>query len=230
MKHTRQIANASGQNMAPTRMGMLTVLLLLCMSGTAMHAEASDKKASREREALRRVQQQLSQVQGEMTAIEQEKSRLMADLEQARASSSSVESKAARLQHGLNASKQQLSALTHELVLVKEGLATTARQLDETRKTLDETAQALQQTKAEKNHLEGIKARNERELASCERKNVALYGVGRSLMDRFESKTCGETLVQKEPFTGLKQVETENLLEEYRDKLDDQKYIKAPDG
>jgi septal ring factor EnvC (AmiA/AmiB activator) len=230
MKHTRHIAKASRKNMAPTRMGMLTIMFFLCMFGAVLHAEASDKKTSREREALRRVQQQLSQVQGEMTAIEQEKSRLMADLEQARASSSSVESKAARLQHGLSTSKQQLSALTQELVLVKEELVTTAKQLDETRTTLDETARTLQQTKAEKNHLEATRERNERELASCERKNVALYIVGRSLMDRFESKTCGETLAQKEPFTGLKQVETENLLEEYRDKLDDQKYIKVPGG
>jgi len=82
----------------------------------------------------------------------------------------------------------------------------------------------------EKQNLEAIKVRNERDMASCERRNLALYEVGRSLMDRFEHKTCGETLAQKEPFTGLKKVETENLLEEYRDKLDDQKLIKPPGG
>ncbi len=47
-------------------------------------------------------------------------------------------------------------------------------------------------------------------------------------MTRFEQKTCGEILAQKEPFTGLKRVEVENLLEEYRDKLDEQKLIKPP--
>jgi hypothetical protein len=46
-------------------------------------------------------------------------------------------------------------------------------------------------------------------------------------MDRFEHKTCGERLAEKEPFTGFKKVETENLLEEYRDKLDDQKTHQA---
>ena len=230
MKHTRHITNASSPNTVSAWRGKLSIVLLLCMSGAAMHAEASDKKASREREALRRAQQQLSQVQGEMTTLEQERGQLMADLEQAKASSSSIESKAARLQHGLNTSKQQLSALAQELVLVKEDLVTTSAQLAETRKTLADTTQGLQQTKAEKHHLEVTQERNERELASCERKNVALYSVGRSLMDRFESKACGETLAQKEPFTGLKQVETENLLEEYRDKLDDQKYIKVPGG
>jgi hypothetical protein len=49
-------------------------------------------------------------------------------------------------------------------------------------------------------------------------------------MTRFEQKSCNEILVQKEPLFGLKRVEIENLLEEYRDKLDEQKLIKAPGG
>lgn len=230
MKQPRRITDFSGVCHAPTRLGTLSLALLVCLASITLHAEASDKKASREREALRRVQQQLSQVQGGMATLEQEKTKLTADLGEAQESSKAMESKAARLQRELGSSKQQVSALANELTLAKEELATTSQQLAETSKTLAGTTQSLQQTEAEKRNLEAIKARNEREMASCERKNVALYEVGRSLMDRFEHKTCGETLAQKEPFTGLKQVETENLLEEYRDKLDDQKLLKAPGG
>jgi len=230
MLSIRRTTDAFGFYSKMTRLGMLSLALLLCMAGASVDAQAADKKASREREALRRVQQQLSQVQGEMAALEQVKAKLAVDLEKALSSSKAVEGKMARLQREINAGKQQQSALAKELTQVKEELATTAQQLAETKKTLAETTQTLQQTDAEKRNLEAIKARNEREIASCERKNLALYEVGRSLMDRFEHKTCGETLAQKEPFTGLKQVETENLLEEYRDKLDEQKIVKAPDS
>ena len=120
--------------------------------------------------------------------------------------------------------------MTGELAQVKETLAATAQQLAETRKTLAEATQTLQQTEAAKRNLETVKASNERDIASCERKNLALYEVGRSLMDRFEHKTCGEVLADKEPFTGIRKVETENLMEEYRDKLDDQKLIRPPGG
>jgi len=216
--------------MCPNRLGALSLALLLCMAGLAPHAEASDKKASREREALRRVQLQLSQVQGELAAAEQEKARLAADLEKAQASSKAETDKVAHLKHGLGASKQQLASVTTELAQVKDELATTAQHLAETQKTLAETTRTLQQTEAEKRNLETIKARNERDITSCEHRNLALYALGRSLMDRFEHKSCGETLAEKEPFTGLKKVETENLLEEYRDKLDDQKFIKPPGG
>lgn len=230
MKQTRPMAAEFSTRRGPIHWGTLTLALLVCMSSASMHADAADKRASREREMLRRIQQQLSQTQGDMAALEQEKAKLAADLEQAQAASKEVEGKMATLQSGLGTSKRQLSSLATELTQTKEELATTAQQLAETRKTLTETTQTLQQTQAEKRNLESIKVRNEAEVASCERKNLELYQIGRSLMDRFEHKTCGETLAQKEPFTGLKQVETENLLEEYRDKLDEQKLIKPPGG
>lgn len=230
MKQVRRINPYFSACLVPIRLGALSLALMLCLAGVAVHAEASDKKASREREALRRVQQQLSQVQGQIASLEQEKGKLAEDLDKVQASSKVVESKAARLQGELNAGKQQQTSLTQELVLAKEALATAAQNLAETRKTLSEITLALQQAAAEKRDLEAIKVRNERDMASCERRNLALYEVGRSLMFRFEHKTCGETLAQKEPFTGLKKVETENLLEEYRDKLDDQKLIKQPGG
>jgi septal ring factor EnvC (AmiA/AmiB activator) len=231
MKQTRLITDYFKLRRALLRkLGMATFALLMCTAGVATHADASDKRASREREALRRVQQQLSQVQGDMATLEQEKATLTADLDKAAASSKAVEGKAARLQRELGASKQQIASLTRELTLAKEALATTAQHLSETKTALTETSRTLQQTEAEKRNLEAIKARNALDIAACERKNGALYELGRSLMDRFEHKTCGETLAEKEPFTGLKKVETENLLEEYRDKLDDQKLIKPPGG
>lgn len=227
MKHIRCISDYFNVGMAPSRWSGLLLFALLCMSGAATHADASDK---REREALRRVQQQMVRMQGDMAALEQEKTRLSADLDKAAASSKAEEGKAARLQRELGASKRQQASVSQELTLTKEALATTAQHLAETQKTLAETSRTLQQTEAEKRDLETLKARNARDMAVLERDNVALYALGRSLMDRFKHKTCGEILEEKEPFTGLKKVETENLMEEYRDKLDDQKYLKPPGG
>ena len=211
----------------------MTLAVLLCL-GMLSPTHAADKK-SREREALRRMQQQLSQVKGQVGTLEQEKAKLLEDLNKVQASSEAVESEAARLQGEVKASKRQQLSVTKELTLLKERLATTEQRLSETQKTLTETTakltettRTLQQTDTEKRNLEAVKVRNEGDLTSCERKNVALYQVGRSLMDRFERKTCGEILAQKDPFTGLKRVETENLLEGYRDKLDEQKWIKPP--
>jgi chromosome segregation ATPase len=226
---TRNSAASEGIKMS-SRLGSLSIVLLLCLAGVSWHAEAADKKAGREREAFRRVQQQLAQAQGQIATLEQEKAKLTEDLGKSQAASKAAEGQSASLQREVKAGKQQQSSQANELALVKAELSTTAQQLADTRKHLDETTRALQQATADKNDLQAIKSRNEREISACESKNLALYTVGRSLMERFEHKSCGETLAQSDPFTGIKKVETENLLEEYRDKLDEQKLIKPPGG
>jgi small-conductance mechanosensitive channel len=228
---TQNSVNSTRITMASrsTFLSML-LLLLLCMCGVSLHAEAADKKAGREREALHRMQQQLAQVQGQIATLEQEKAQLTDDLEKSQAASKAAAGQSASLQREVKAGKQQQASKAKELALAKEESGTTAQQLADTRKKLDETARALQQATADKSNLEAIKSRHEREISACESKNLALYKVGRSLMERFEHKTCGETLAQSDPFTGVKKVETENLLEEYRDKLDEQKLVKPPGG
>jgi chromosome segregation ATPase len=228
MNQTNRNSIAWGGVSMSSRLGLLSLALLLCLTGLSFHADASDKKAGREREALRRVQQQLVQAQGQIATLEQEKAKLTEDLGKSQSASKAAEGQAIGLQREVKAGKQQQSAQAKELALAKAESSTIAQQLADTRKRLDETTQALKQATADKNNLESIKSRNEREISACESKNLALYGVGRSLMERFEHKTCGEALAQGDPFTGIKKVETENLLEEYRDKLDEQKLIKPP--
>ncbi|MDO9448997.1 MAG: hypothetical protein Q7J21_00820, partial [Rugosibacter sp.] len=60
-------------------------------------------------------------------------------------------------------------------------------------------------------------------LAACEAKNAKLHGYGVDLLDKYEKKGCGAALLQADPFTQLKRVEIENLMEDYREKLDEQK-------
>ena len=62
-----------------------------------------------------------------------------------------------------------------------------------------------------------------KDLAASEAKNLQLYKYSVELMDRYKNKGVWSGVAQMEPFTGLKRVEIENLLDEYRDKLEAQK-------
>jgi hypothetical protein len=95
---------------------------------------------------------------------------------------------------------------------------------------LAETRRTLEQTQGEARGLEAVKTRRERELALCEDNNRKLYELGRELMVLYERQGVGDVLARREPFTGLRQVEVENLMEAYRDKLDEHKLIKPPGG
>lgn len=214
-----------------------TLLLIPCLLAAFSAHAADDKRASREREMLRRVQQQLQQVEGKIATLEQDKAKLGQDLQAAEQETKRAKSRAWKLDRDLKAEQHKRAVLEKDLELTRKDLAEEKARLADsqkalggTREKLAETQRSLQVASADKERLEGVKARNEQQIALCEDRNVKLYQIGRDLMVRYDKKTCEDAMKQREPFTGLKQVEVDNLLEEYRDRLDEQRLIKAPGG
>lgn len=215
---------------------LIALFLLMAFVSPLVQADA-ERRASRERELLRRVQGQLQQAQAQLGTLEQEKARLAQSLSEAEKARNAVQGRVARLNREVAQERQQREALQKDLDLARQEAAQLRTQLAQERErlagtqgSLAETQARLRDTEAERQGLERAKARLERELAASEERNRALYALGRELMVRFENKTCGEILAEKEPFTGLRRVQTENLLEYYRDKLDEHKLIKPPGG
>ena len=62
----------------------------------------------------------------------------------------------------------------------------------------------------------------------CEGNNLALYNYGRELLAAYQSKGPLTAIAQKEPMLGIGGVKMENLLEEYRDKLDEKRLPTSP--
>jgi chromosome segregation ATPase len=54
-------------------------------------------------------------------------------------------------------------------------------------------------------------------------KNLALFKVGNEILDRYDRFGLGDALTAREPFVGLTKVKFQNLVQDYQDKLDDQK-------
>jgi chromosome segregation ATPase len=54
-------------------------------------------------------------------------------------------------------------------------------------------------------------------------KNLALYKVGTEVLDRYEKFGLGDALTAREPFVGLTRVRFQNLVQDYQDKLSEQK-------
>jgi hypothetical protein len=52
---------------------------------------------------------------------------------------------------------------------------------------------------------------------------MRLYLHGRDLVESCRDRSAFDSVLRLEPFTGLRRVELENTLEEYRDKLDAQR-------
>ncbi len=65
-------------------------------------------------------------------------------------------------------------------------------------------------------------------LASCQTKNAELFNLGNQILDAYSHKDdLFGSIANREPFTGLKRVELENIVQDDRDKLMDNHIISA---
>lgn len=211
--------------------------LLICLLLLGVELASANPPNSREREMLRRAQRQMQDLQSQLASLQQDKAKLAQEQAQTTREVASTRDRLRRAQHALTTEKAahettraELEQSGKELAALRERLTATAATLSDTRAALAASEAKLARAEANIRELQALKTRQEREIALCEDKNMKLYQTGRELMTRFEQKTCGEILAQKEPFLGLKRVEIENLLEEYRDKLDADRLIKPPGG
>jgi hypothetical protein len=118
--------------------------------------------------------------------------------------------------------------LTDELQTSKTEAAELKRRLEEMTAKEQGTAQRLQVSEMDSRKLQGEIKLSRGETSSCEAKNLALYGYGRDLLAKYERKGIWTSLKAAEPFTQLERVNIENVLEEYRDKLDADKLASTP--
>ena len=96
-----------------------------------------------------------------------------------------------------------------------------ARPCKQTQATLDTTRRGGEQASAQ---LSTQLAAQTRRADACEEKNAQLYSVTMDLIDRYrENRGAWEKFLLSEPFTGLKSVEVENLLDDMRSKAKDSK-------
>lgn len=191
-------------------------------------AWSEDKGASREREALRRAQQQVQQIRQEKTTLEekiagfeQEKTTLAQERDKlVGAVQARARSEGAKLQLALDAMTQEKQTLLAQKVELEQRLA------DLTTKQSG-TERELAKTQGQQKQVETTLLARDQQVASCEDKNAKLYQHGRDLIAQCRDRSATDAVLRLEPFTGIGRVAIENLLEEYRDKVDAQKITSA---
>jgi len=203
------------------------LFLALLLPGLTPYAHAEDdKKAGREREMLRRAQQALRQAETERAALQSEKLALEDKLKLASA-------QAARLpevEKKLGDAERRNRALGAELTRSRQSNAELEKKLADANTRYAQLSQthteSLRTLASRDNQIKlqiGTLTQTRTEVAACEEKNVKLYGYATELMQRYRDKGAFDALTQAEPVTGLKQARIDNLLEEYRDKLETQR-------
>jgi chromosome segregation ATPase len=202
------------------------VLVLALALGLATAASAAEKD-SREREALRRVQQNAAKLQAEKTALEREKQELTAKMDTTAKELGSARGEAAR-------QKRLAAALDKEVETLRSENAALKTQFDATSKSLADTSRQCQadgelarqnqkRVEAINGNLKAMHEKEEAERKSCVANNLKLKIIAHEILDRYQRKGVWQGLLQAEPFTQIKSVEIENLVQDYQDRIDDLK-------
>ena len=202
---------------------IFTIVLIASVFSLPSHAQTE-----RSGNADARVLQQLQQITGEKTALQAENAKLKQDVEQLRkdlagttAAKNAAESKAKNLQ--ANASRGDQSGKQAE-----EQLERTRGQLQELVTKFRETAQTLRDVETDRATAKTELAAQQRDFKACVDRSAGLYNLNAEILDKMENRGFWSSIAEREPFTKIKRVELENLIDDYRYRADELKRQQAP--
>ena len=213
MSHRCSRIRARASHWRPTVGLVIAVLMLLTLPPHTSHAqqpgaEAGAQALARAQSLLRQLAQQKAEVDAELAKLRAEASRLKKDVAGTKASLEDTTTE-------LVAAQRENSGVRAKLGSTEKGLAKTTAQLRDVVGKYKEQAAVLRATQADLADTQATLAATSAELADAEKKNLALYQLNKKILAEFEQEGPWDGLLRKEPFTGLKRVEIENLVQEY---------------
>ncbi|PTR08027.1 hypothetical protein C8R32_106109 [Nitrosospira sp. Nsp5] len=194
-------------------------LFIFPMSPTAP-AWSADKKETRQREAQRRTQQAIKQAQAKTAELEQANTELGNKLKE-------QEQRVSEAQQNLDGFSRKNKRLAEDYAKEQGKAADLEARLKEaesnlrqTRTELAEVSTLQLETQRQFKTMASEKTALDATLATCSGKNEQLYQFGRELINHVERPEGFTSILRAEPFTQIKRVELENIFQDYRDNLD----------
>lgn len=202
-------------------------LVIPSFAPSAFAQDANARQANRDREILRRVQEAQKQAEEARARAESEKAAVEGQLADVQKKAKAVEAgvaqerrRSADLQQKLDAMTRDHATADAERRSLAEKLRQAQAQIEQATAELARREDALNARASEIAALQSSGRQGAAALAVCEEKNGALVGVATELMEKYRDVGFWEALKRREPFTRVRRVEVENLLEEYRDRVE----------
>jgi chromosome segregation ATPase len=170
--------------------------------------------------SLAKAKYLLKSLQKENQSIKAERATLNADLADAHSDLAALTEDKKSLERQLAEANVDKADLAARLDASEARRRAAMERIDLLTEKLREHVDVLKRTVAQRNNLEldldDITTANE----ECEFKNRKLYEANVEMMRLYESKGMDDAMAQKNAITGLKQAQIENILEEYRRKIE----------
>ena len=212
------------------RMRTAVFLALACLLSGSQGFGQQQQQLSREREAVRRAQaatqkaeQENAQLQDQNAKLEKEKQDLSGKLK----ASQKLKSQVAAAKKKEAEQLQEIEQLRQDARVDKARIGDLEAKLQGLNAQIAEGQEQNRQLAGRVKTTEGrlkeqreIIGRQAQTIQGLDEKNLKLYRLNNELIDKYNKKGAWDALLQREPFTQIKDVQIQSLLQEYRDKND----------
>ena len=209
---------------------LVSILLVTSLlANPVLAAEKKDKASRRAQQMVQQIQQEKVQLQAQLDQELQSKAAMEADLAKAQAENVAIKSKLSAANVKIDGLEVNLKEMTAERLAFEAKLMKTQIELQATKTALNEldvkyqgTVYDLKVNEQQRANLTATSIQKTKLIDACVAKNNKLYDYGLDLVKLYENPTEYKKVVLTEPFSQLKRVQLENILQDYNDKIDEQ--------
>jgi chromosome segregation ATPase len=208
----------------------MKTLLPILLAGLVLplSAQTISPSEQRLRETLRTTMLQLRAVQGENANLQADKIQNEAKIQELQAEVERLGKQITNLNKEAGAEREASQKTIDELRTKGEAQD---RQIAQLKEALEKWKSGYADAVRIAKEREALRAKAasravlaERKLAERERQNLELYETGSEILDRLKSFRLGTALSAREPFVGTTRVKLQTLVQDYSDRLQDNKY------
>lgn len=194
-------------------------VLCAASAGNVAAADSPDGDA-RLRETLRSTMVQLNDAQSQLASLQAAQG---SQADERKALSDQVAQLTKRSVEDQAAHAKEVEGLKAKLSDQQAELARLQQQLAQWKAAAEKAGSALRVAAAQRDKDMATAVTLERKVEDLSAKNAELFRIGNEILDRYEKFSLGAQFLAREPFVGRARVELENQIQDFDDKLMDQK-------
>ena len=227
MRHNRfaQVPGVSGAHLTSRALVLCGVLLVGAVSAPVIAQTARSGGGGGQSAQL---VQQLQQLASERTAMQAEQARMKKEIEDLRKERDALKASqtaAAATQRARSESDAVAARATREKESAESELTKTKARMEDLVGKFRETATTLREVETDRATVKQALARQEQDLKTCVAANDGLYKLNDEILTRMDHQGFWTNVGKSEPFTKLKRVQLENLVDGYRTRAQDSQYV-----
>jgi chromosome segregation ATPase len=205
----------------------MPVLALAAMAVASVPAIAQTARSGGNANA--QLMEQMQQLASERTTLQAENERLKSQLADVTKDRDALKSGQQALDRRARDAAAALAHSNAQRDSSDQELTQTRAKMQELIGKFRETIQKMRDVETESTTTKQTLAAREHELSVCVDRNVALYHLNDEILTHMDHQGFWSHVAEAEPFTKIKRIQNENLIDDYRARAQDQR-VKPPQG